>query len=69
MKLFLFTLLVLWMLMGAIILHAAQMMGRIHYEDMPAYGLEPDKEVPLHTTACFLFWPHALYMGMKRRCP
>jgi len=67
MKVFIFILLILWMLMGAIVLHAAQMMDRIEWEDLPDYALEPDKEWPLHTTACFLFWPHALHRALKGR--
>jgi hypothetical protein len=57
------------MLMGAIVIHAAQMMNQILYEDLPDYGFKPEDELLLHTTACFLFWPHALYRALQGRRP
>jgi heme/copper-type cytochrome/quinol oxidase subunit 3 len=65
MKIMILALLAVWLLIGFTVLAVFIGYKAFEYEDLPAYGLDRDKEGTLHVLACLVFWPHAAWEALK----
>jgi hypothetical protein len=65
MKIMILALLAVWVLIGFTVLAVFIGYKAFEYEDLPAYGLDRDKERTLHGLACLVFWPHAAWEALK----
>lgn len=67
MKTLFFIIFAVWTVTGFAVLATLIGYKAFEFGDMPAYGLDPDREGLLHTLTCLVLWPHAAWKGLKAK--